>query len=207
MTSSNPDGSQTIDPPRDAHFLAEVQRELARLDRELHIEEATVDLLFLAYLLKTSRFGFFSFGPITIDVRLIEDLVLRTAIRSNDPKAGTKTRYGDDCVRFFSVLSDEVELSGRRRIDEVHFLLAFMRVGRRDPRAGVWGAWSFAGGSAVVRAGGRGAGGVGTPLLTGRGSRVPWCTREDCAELDTERPTAGKPPRRTTCVCASVRLI
>ena len=133
MAESTSPASETESPPRDSHFLAEVQRELARIDRELGIEEATVDLLFLAYLLKTSRFGFFSFGPITIDVRLVEDLVTRTAKRGSDPKAGTKTRYGDDVLRFFSVLSDEVERSGRRRIDEVHFLLAFMQIGEGIP--------------------------------------------------------------------------
>lgn len=133
MTEPSTSSDQAPDAAPAQHFLSEVQRELARINRELNVEEATVDLLFLAYLLKTSRFGFFSFGPITIDVRLVEDIVSRTAKRSNDPTAGTKTRYGDDCVRFFSVLSDEAERSGRRRIDEVHFLLAFMRIGEGIP--------------------------------------------------------------------------
>ena len=109
MTSPETDGSEPA--PRDEHFLAEVQRELGRLTREMQSPEATLDILFLAYLLKTSRFGYFSFGPVTIDVRLIEDLVLRTARRSDDPEAGAKAPYSDDCVRFFRLLSDEVEPS------------------------------------------------------------------------------------------------
>lgn len=115
-------------PARDQNFLSDVQRELGRLARELNSPEATLDLFFLGYLLKTSRFGYFSFGPVTIDVRVIEDLVARTSVRSDDPEAGAKAPYSDDCLRFFQVLSDEVERTGRKRIDEVHFLLAFMQV-------------------------------------------------------------------------------
>ena len=133
MTEPSITSHEPLESNPSQHFLSDVQRELARINRELNVEEASVDLLFLAYLLKTSRFGFFSFGPITIDVRLVEDIVSRTAKRSEDPTAGTRTRYGDDCVRFFSVLSDEAERSGRRRIDEVHFLLAFMRIGEGIP--------------------------------------------------------------------------
>lgn len=116
---------------RDAHLLAEMQRELARLGRETQSVEGTLDLLFLAYLLRTSRFGYFTFGPVTINVRLIEDLVSRTTKRTDDPNH--KPSYSDDCLRFFQVLSDEVEQSGSRRIDEVHFLLAFMKIGEGIP--------------------------------------------------------------------------
>ena len=117
---------------RDDRFLEEVQRELARLTTEYGSSEQTLDLLFLAYLLRTSRFGFFTFGPVTLDVRLIEDIVART-----HPKASTaldqRPPYSDACLRFFDVLSEEVDRSGRQRIDEVHFLLAFMRAGEGLP--------------------------------------------------------------------------
>ena len=129
------ESSATANAPahRDEHFVAEVQRELGRLARELNSPEATLDLLFLAYLLKMSRLGYFIFGPVTIDVRLIEDLVTRTVARSDDPRAGAKAPYSDDCLRFFQLLSDEVERTGRRRIDDVHFLLAFMQAGEGIP--------------------------------------------------------------------------
>lgn len=117
--------------PTDANFLAQMQRELARLAAEIHSPEATLDLLFLAYLLRTSRFGFFTFGPVTIDVRVIEDLVARTAKRTAAPDQ--KPRYADDTLRFFQVLSDEVERRGSRRIDEVDFLSAFMQIGEGIP--------------------------------------------------------------------------
>jgi excisionase family DNA binding protein len=35
--------------------------------------------------------------------------------------------YDDDYVRFSRLLMNEVQQSGRRRIDELHFLLAFMK--------------------------------------------------------------------------------
>ena len=114
------------------HFLADVQRGLTSLAREYGSPEATLDLLFLAYLLRTSRFGYFTHGPVTIDVRVIEDLVSRTSARGADP-AAAPVGYSDDCQRFFRVLSDEVEQSGRRRIDELHFLIAFMRVNEGIP--------------------------------------------------------------------------
>ncbi len=116
----------------DRRLLEDVQGELARLTVELGTEEQRLDVLFLAYLLKTSRFGFFTFGPVTIDVRLIEDIVRRT--HAGAPKrASSRAPYADDCLRFFDVLSREVARSGRHRIDEAHFLLAFMSVGEGLP--------------------------------------------------------------------------
>jgi excisionase family DNA binding protein len=107
-------------------FLAEVQRGLTGLASEYHSAEATLDLLFLSYLLQTSRFGYFTYGPVTIDVRVVEDLVARTIARSSSQTA--PVRYSEDCLSFFRTLSEEVERSGRRRVDELHLLLAFMRV-------------------------------------------------------------------------------
>ena len=123
---SGPEASET-------NLLAEVQRRLGALAREFGAAEATLDLIFLAYLLQTSRFGFFTFGPVTIDVRVIEDLVSRTVVRSSMPDPREKAGYSDDCLNFIRLLSDEVEASGRRRVDELHFLVAFMKVGEGLP--------------------------------------------------------------------------
>ncbi len=123
----SPDASES-----EMHFLADVQRGLTSLAREYGSPEATLDLLFLAYLLRTSRFGYFTHGPVTIDVRVIEDLVSRTSAREAG-RATAPVGYSDDCVRFFRALSDEVERSGRRRVDELHFLIAFMRVNEGIP--------------------------------------------------------------------------
>ena len=91
---------------------------------------ATTDMMFLAYLQRMSRFGFFSYGPVMIDVRIIEDIVERMEMTS--PAEGLPV-YSDDYVQFTRVLMDEGRRSGRRRLDELHFLLAFMRFGEGLP--------------------------------------------------------------------------
>jgi len=93
---------------------------------------STLDIYFLAFLRMTSQFGFFSFGPIRIDVRLIEDIVESTTPRRSAPYAGPPP-YSDDYVRFTSCLMNEVRRSGRSRMDELHYLLAFMRIGEGLP--------------------------------------------------------------------------
>lgn len=119
--------------PENSTFLADVQRTLSALAEEYGSPEATLDLFFLAYLLRTSRFGYFTYGPVTIDVRLIEDLIARTTERRMQPGSSVRPGYSDDALRFFKVLSAEVEASGRHRIDELHFLLAFMKIGEGVP--------------------------------------------------------------------------
>jgi excisionase family DNA binding protein len=110
------------DPGGDAEFLREINRALEVEARRLNATWESLDLYFLVYLRKMSRFGYFTYGPISIDVRLIEDLVERTV-----EKGGPGAAWSDDMVRFSARLMDEVRRSGRRRIDELHFLLAFMR--------------------------------------------------------------------------------
>ncbi|HLF72198.1 MAG TPA: helix-turn-helix domain-containing protein [Dehalococcoidia bacterium] len=98
----------------------------------LNAGSLTVDLIFLAYLRHMSRFGFFSFGPINIDVDMIEDIVDRTI-----PKRGPGEplpALSDDHVRMSQQLMEEVRRSGRRRIDELHYLLAFMRCNEGLPK-------------------------------------------------------------------------
>lgn len=85
--------------------------------------DVTVDLWFCAFLRRFSRFGYFSYGPITIDVRLVSDLVERTA----GPRTTVQRRYGEDWVRFSLLLADEARRGGQRTVDELHLLLAFMR--------------------------------------------------------------------------------
>ncbi len=86
---------------------------------------ASLDLSFVCYLLSLARFGFFTFGPVTIDVRLVEDLFQR----SIEPASGSETPPAtDDYVQFSRQLMQEVRRSGRDRIDELHYLLAFMRM-------------------------------------------------------------------------------
>ncbi len=92
--------------------------------------DASLDVLFLAYLRRLSRFGYFALGPITIDVRLIEDIVERTATGIPGLE---RPALPDNVARFIQVLTEELHRSGRTRVDDLHFLLAFMRCGEGLP--------------------------------------------------------------------------
>lgn len=105
-------------------FLREMGTEAARECSRLKATGVTLDISFLVYLRKMARFGYFHFGPITIDIRLIEEIVERTVPRGDGGRAG----LDDANVRFSHILIDELRKSGQRRIDELHYLLAFMRV-------------------------------------------------------------------------------
>jgi excisionase family DNA binding protein len=100
-----------------------IQAELLQVARRVHNGEVTIDMHFLGYLLATSQFGYFTFGPITLDVRVIEDIVERTTPRQEPWKWGMH----ESNSRFAATLVAEVKRSGRRRLDELHYLLAFMR--------------------------------------------------------------------------------
>jgi excisionase family DNA binding protein len=110
----------------DDQFLRQMQHEVSDEARSLGAPFVTLDLLFYVYLRLFARFGYFTFGPLIIDTRLIGDIVDRTLPRG--AAAGEDPIYSDDFVRFSRTLMDEVRRSGYRRIDELHFLLAFMRV-------------------------------------------------------------------------------
>jgi hypothetical protein len=108
-----------------------VQAETERLNAAMW----TLDIYFLTYLRRFARFGYFTFGPINIDVGLIEDIVERTTPRRPAATSGPAPRdEGFDFVQFSQRLMEEVQRSGRRRIDELHFLLTFMRWGQGLPK-------------------------------------------------------------------------
>ena len=110
-------------------FLRDMGLETAAEQVRMGGDAISVDLLFLVYLRKMARFGYFHFGPITIDVRLIEEIVERTVSRRGE----SSNSFADDAVRFSQVLMEEVRKSGGQRIDELHYLLAFMRLGEGLP--------------------------------------------------------------------------
>lgn len=103
-----------------------IQDELGQLARRVNQGEVTVDMHFAAFLAATSRFGYFTYGPVTIDARMIEEIVERT---TRPVGTGDLWRWSmaDSNMRFAETLSREVARSGRRRLDELHYLLAFMR--------------------------------------------------------------------------------
>ncbi|MGD9934375.1 MAG: helix-turn-helix domain-containing protein [Dehalococcoidia bacterium] len=116
----------------DLAFLADLQRDLTALGVRYR-SDATIDIAFLAYLRRMARFGYFSYGPVTIDVRVIEDIVERTTVANAVPGGDFYPVYAEDYVRFTRVLMDELRKSGQRRVDELHFLLALMRCGEGLP--------------------------------------------------------------------------
>ncbi|HEX5370833.1 MAG TPA: helix-turn-helix domain-containing protein, partial [Dehalococcoidia bacterium] len=94
----------------------------------IEIDAATisVDIWFASYLRSLARFGYFSFGPVSIDANLIESIVEATTPRRNGQSS--QPPMGDDVVRFSKQLMSEIRRGGRRRIDELVMLLAFMRL-------------------------------------------------------------------------------
>lgn len=101
------------DEPVWASYLRESER----------LGDSSLDIFFLAFLKRVQRFGYFNLGPITIDVRMIEDIVERTAKR----QPGPTVHIGEDLSRFSRVLMEELKRSGRNRLDDLHVLLALMR--------------------------------------------------------------------------------
>ncbi|MGE5595665.1 MAG: helix-turn-helix domain-containing protein [Hyphomicrobiales bacterium] len=97
-------------------------REAARL------QVSSIDVFFLSFLKRLQRFGYFTLGPITIDVHVIEDIVERTAV-----PAGPDPPFGEDMTRFSHLLAEEVHRSGRKRLDDLHVLLALMKCGMGLP--------------------------------------------------------------------------
>jgi len=93
----------------------------------------SVDLEFLAFLESLEQFGFFRFGPITIDVRAVEAMYSKDAATRPSPARRSRAGFREDFVRFTNRLMKEVERSGRKRLDELHYLLAFMRTSEGLP--------------------------------------------------------------------------
>ena len=116
----------------DASFLREVNVRYERESDRLNASSLNIDVMFACYLRQMSRFGFFQFGPISIDVNLIEEIVERTTPR-RQPGDTSPIAIGDDFIRFSQKLMEEVRNSGRHRIDELHYLLAFMKIGEGLP--------------------------------------------------------------------------
>lgn len=109
-------------------FRESFDRELVALEERLNCRgRCTWDVLFLCFLELVARFGIFTLGPITIAVRPVEELVERTVVRGDLPPNTA------DLVEFSRLLMQEVRRSGRKRIDELHYLLTFMRCGQGLP--------------------------------------------------------------------------
>lgn len=88
------------------------------------IHGVDVDLLFVAYLLETSSFGRFNYGPVVLEVAVIEDLYARSL--PGEPPPG-QHRMAPSAHAFYGRVAEELAKSGTKRPTELHYLLAFMR--------------------------------------------------------------------------------
>jgi excisionase family DNA binding protein len=99
-----------------------IQIELAEA---LDFAPMTPDIEFVGFLRALSQFGFFRFGPITIDVNVVEDILMRTHPRgdggSDHPIASPEyMEWGEGLWKFG-------EARGVARIDELTTLLYYMQ--------------------------------------------------------------------------------
>jgi excisionase family DNA binding protein len=116
----------------ESSFIREVNLLYEQESARLNATSLNVDVLFASFLRYMSRFGFFQYGPLTIDVSLVEAIVEHTTAKRRPGDDGAIS-IGDDVLRFSHLVMEEVRRSGRRRIDELHYLLAFMRIGEGLP--------------------------------------------------------------------------
>jgi len=140
-------------------WMAEMRRIEWELAEELDFTPMTPDIEFVAFVRTMSRFGYFVFGPITLDANLLEDVLVRTHARG---VGGPEHPAASDSFRRFSEHTwTIVKRSGRTRTDELHMLESYMTwteglTGRVFGELGV----SFAD---VQRYLGSVAGGIGVP--------------------------------------------
>ncbi len=93
--------------------------------RQLDYCPHSPDIEFVAYLRTLSRFGFFTFGPITIDVNVVEDILLRIHPRGDG--GPDHPPISDEYLRLSDTIWNTVNAGERPRVDELTYLLTFMR--------------------------------------------------------------------------------
>lgn len=110
--------------PNNQFLTAFAKALVAERERLGGVWSYTVDIHFLAFLRMFSRFGLFQFGPVSIETSVIEEVVQREIERRNIPG---RPAVADDLMEFTRAVIAESHRSGRKQIDEMHYLLAFMR--------------------------------------------------------------------------------
>lgn len=115
-------------------FIQAIARQMANIRHTYpDLGELSVDFLFVCFLSEAARLGRFTYGPISIDARLVEDRFAREAPRLKQGEPWMWARQTDSWHRFYATLAREVAASGRRRVDDLHWLMAFMRTGEGLP--------------------------------------------------------------------------
>jgi excisionase family DNA binding protein len=104
-------------------FAEELKAEYERLG----LPWPTLDVAFLAFVRLLGRFGVFTFGPISISVDHLEDAV-EHAYRTR-----SVSMPDDGFARLFEQVRQEMHRTGSQRPNELHYLLAFMRINEGVP--------------------------------------------------------------------------
>ncbi|HMO53669.1 MAG TPA: helix-turn-helix domain-containing protein [Tepidiformaceae bacterium] len=111
--------------PANLGWLGQMRTYSFELCEQLNYCPVTPDIEFVSFLRAFSRFGIFTFGPITIDVNVVEDILLRT-----HPKGAGGPDHqpiSDEYLRFSETVWNTVNTSERPRVDELTYLRIFMQ--------------------------------------------------------------------------------
>jgi excisionase family DNA binding protein len=115
-------------------FLSRYQEAIEGIYADLDIEipgtwssEQRVNLLFLGFLRAAARFGIFQFGPLTIHLDPVEQRVAESVSKPHG------TDQYKTVMKWVELLQAERQHRGSRAIDELHVLLAFMKLGAGVP--------------------------------------------------------------------------
>lgn len=131
---STPDATPPPAAPGEGQFLQAISRQMSHVRRAYpDLGELSVDYLFMCFLNESARLGHLTYGPITVDTRVVEDRFEREYPRLQPGEHWTAAPQTASYHRFFEMLSAEVARSGRKRVDDLHWLMAFMRIGEGLP--------------------------------------------------------------------------
>ena len=122
--TADPDHTATA-PPVEGDLIRSVSQGMHRAGADLGIHPLSLDAVLVSYLRLASRFGIFSYGPVTLDLGIVEDAVARGGAAADHPLSDQEHATRS---QFWNTVAAEQRQSGRRAIDELHILLALMRV-------------------------------------------------------------------------------
>jgi excisionase family DNA binding protein len=124
-------GDDTGNGDLDSPWMGRSSQSEMAISKALGHPPFTPDMGFVAFLRAVSQFGFFRFGPITIDVDVVEDILMRTHPRG----AGGEElpEPSADYLRFHDWGWRLVSQRGAPRLDERLALLMYMQWGEGLP--------------------------------------------------------------------------
>ncbi|MGD9933061.1 MAG: helix-turn-helix domain-containing protein [Dehalococcoidia bacterium] len=110
--------------------LERIGRKMTEVRRDYPgMRQPTADGLFVSFLRAYAQFGVFALGPITISTAVVEQRFEQTHRGGSADRIG----YAPSALRFFELLKAESARTGRKGVDELQWLLAFIRLGEGLP--------------------------------------------------------------------------